>query len=420
MNSPTVSSTQQQDQVARNNSAQMRRHGADQKAQQGASAFADLLQQAAEPAEDQVEAADLLDSDAPTDAQAANPAMSDEWLALNQAYQATRPADTQAPDTASTASGADAGEATTGIQTPATTTAGTDGDPVPELDAEARAEASDAGPRRTPKGGPRAQSAAPSSGLGAPAATRQDLLGGGTSTSFAAAATASGTAASATAGAAAVMASRSDLPGRAPTGAAPAAEATAEAPPPTPATASVERTGARGGEGAPQTDVQAGSDGPTTERANAADAPSPDTPAWDQQWGEAMEDLGHQVSYWLGRGVKQAHLQVGNGLERPLEVAVTLDKGQAMLHFQTDSLAARAAIESGAADALRQALARDGIGLAGLSVGSQDRQGQPGADAPPARAAWRTGGTDAGVPVELGPTTTVSRPAGNRVLDLYA
>ena len=413
MNSPTISSTQQQDQVARSNSTQARRHGADQKSQLGPSAFADLLQQATEPADD-ADSADLLTDRALTETRDGAPGTSDGWLALAQAYhQAPRAAETAA--TAATDSDAPASVAASADapDTPVSTAdvRPTDTDPVPELDAEARAEAAETGPRR-PSGKGAAKTTV-GTGIGAPA-TRQDAAAAPSVTAAGAATSVTATAAS---GLAAVMAPRADT--RAPVAAGQVSpEGVGEtAPTLLPATGAERSAVARDGSGAPQTDVQAGADGAPTERSRDAEAPQPDTPAWDQQWGEAMEDLGHQVSYWLGRGVRQAHIQVGAGLERPIEVAVTLDNGQAVLHFQTDSATTRAAIESGAAEALRHALARDGIGLAGLSVGSQDRQSQQGADGQPGRRAWRLDGAGDVAPTQA---TAPMRPPGNRVLDLYA
>lgn len=410
MSTSTVSSTQQQDQVARSNSAQMRKHSADQKASQGPSAFADLLQQATEPTE--ADSADLLldDSDRP-DAQA--PTDPSEWLALTQAYSASRTADKPTADT--TASGAtppaaDAGEIPTD---PLARARSADGEPVPELDTEARAEAAGANPRRTPSRGAvgATGTTTPSTaGLGAPA-TRDDT---GTAANF-------GTIAQAASvvlpGGAALPLARTDTPARATPGGLPAAGTTEDSTAPLPAGA--ERVqAARNDAGAPQTDVQTGGDGTApSERSHHAEAPQPDATPWAEQWGEAMEDVGHQISYWLGKGVKQAQIQVEAGLDRPLEVAVSLDKGQAVLHFQTDSASARAAIESGAAEALRDALARDGIGLAGLSVGSQDRQNPSGEQPQGGRRAWGVAGAEASGPTE---TVSLTRPASNRVLDLYA
>lgn len=412
MSTNTVSSTQQQDQIARSNSAQIRRHGADQKASQGASSvFADLLQQATEPAE--VDSADLLQDTSPQDSHP-TPDDPSTWLALTQAYGTPRAtntptANTSAPDTRPAA------ETLEAPTSPLAQTAPTDDEPVPELDAESRAEATSPNPRRTPaKAVAGAGAASPSTtGLGAPASSaRHEMV-----TTTGPTATAN-TLVTTPPGAVAILAARVDTPARAvANGLTLLGSATENAPTPLPS--GLERVqAARSDAGAPQTDVHAGGEGTSpSERGADAEAPQPDAVPWAEQWGEAMEDVGHQISYWLGKGVKQAQIQVDAGLDRPLEVAVSLDKGQAVLHFQTDSAQARAAIESGAADALRDALARDGIGLAGLSVGSQDRQGRSGAEtlgsAPEARGIAQTADDS------LVEAATITRPS-NRVLDLYA
>lgn len=410
MSTSTVSSTQQQDQVARSNSAQMRKHSADQKAAQGPSAFADLLQQATEPTE--VDSADLLlddserpDTNAPTDPS--------EWLALTQAYAGVRTAETPAA-TATTPTTPRVTDTSEAPADPLAHTAPAEGDPVPEQDAEARAEAAGTGPRRAPaKGAPgvAGTNTAAAAGLGAPAARADTSVAAGGANTLAQATSV------VLPGGAALPMARTDTAARATSAGPTSAGTTEDSTAPLPS-GSERVQASRGDAGAPQTDVQTGGDGtPSSERSHQAEAPQPEAAPWAEQWGEAMEDVGHQISYWLGKGVKQAQIQVEAGLDRPLEVAVSLDKGQAVLHFQTDSASARAAIESGAADALRDALARDGIGLAGLSVGSQDRQGQAGEQAQQGRRAWGVSGVESGGPAE---TVGLTRPASNRVLDLYA
>lgn len=416
MSSTTVSSTQQQDRIASSNSSQMRRGSADHKAAQGASPFANLLQQASEPAETEtdISARELFETDPKADAQAPNAA---DWLALAQALNGGRGNLSTPIDAAD--SGLNAARqtaATDGNQPLSTGPEVTAADEtLPVADAEATEAQAGTTPRRTPAKAAgaaalaaAASAAAAGAGVGAPA--RNDAP------AAVAAAVLAGTPA-ATQGGAALPASAALQAATQGVRAAMAAEentGTLDTP-----TGGLERllaTPAESG-GAPQTDVQAGTDGQggTESRSDTELAQATDTPAWGERWGEAMDDVGHQVSYWLGRGVKQAQIQVEAGLERPLEVAVSLDKGQAVLHFLTDDSAARTAIEQGAADALRQALSRDGIGLAGLSVGSQGRQDQPQGQS---AHAGRPGERSDNAAAEAAPRTPQRQ--SSRVLDLYA
>lgn len=421
MSNTTLSSTQQQDRVAASNSSQMRRHSADHKASQGASAFAGLLQQASEPAETEadVNARELFDVDLKIDPQTQNAA---DWLALSQALNGGRgnlstPVDATDSALAATRAKPQPGGSqplATDLETTATdeTLQGADTAVTADLAAEAGANAP---PRRASAkatGAALAQAlGGPTGGAGVGVPQRNDAP------ATVAAAVLANTPA-ATLGGAALPINAAPEAGQHGVRAALASEETGGSLD-APATGPDRLSAVRAEGGATQTDVQAGTEGQGgADSRSDIETPQPtDTPAWGERWGEAMDDVGHQVSYWLGRGVKQAQIQIDAGLERPMEVAVSFDNGQAVLHFQTDNPAARAAIEQGAADALRQALLRDGIGLAGLSVGSQGRQDQPSGDGQPTRPGWHNGRGEATA------TEGTPRPAtrqSNRVLDLYA
>jgi len=144
---------------------------------------------------------------------------------------------------------------------------------------------------------------------------------------------------------------------------------------------------------------------------------------WRDQWAEAMEQMGQQVSYWVGQGgVRQATLRVGNGWQQAMDVKLSMKNGRAHIEFQTDHEAARSAIAQGGSEVLRELLAQSGIALGEVSIGAQAGGGSgTGADphhAPQARGtgAVMTAGTDAAATSGTALRPRASHSAG---LDLY-
>ncbi len=120
----------------------------------------------------------------------------------------------------------------------------------------------------------------------------------------------------------------------------------------------------------------------------AQDAPAgrPFAAVLGQTLGGAMDDafehLGTQVSLWAAGNAKKANLRLEAGLRQALDVEVSLQGDKAHLAFRTDDAQVREALRAQAQDVLAHMLARAGIALEGLSVGSQDRDHsrEPGAD----------------------------------------
>ena len=141
---------------------------------------------------------------------------------------------------------------------------------------------------------------------------------------------------------------------------------------------------------------------------------------WREQWTEAMEQMGQQISYWVGQGgVRQATLRVGQGWQQAMDVKLAMKNGQAEVSFLTDHEAARSAIEQGGADVLRAMLAESGITLGEVSVGAQGSGGgngqseaQPAPDMLPRQPGQTT---------DLTPSVTTLQPrhAHSTGLDLY-
>lgn len=105
--------------------------------------------------------------------------------------------------------------------------------------------------------------------------------------------------------------------------------------------------------------------------AAGTDATQAPTETWQSAWSNAMDKIGQQVSYWLGKGVSQAQLTVHGSQGDAVDVRVLLRDGQAHLEFLTNNELTRATIAQNGADALRTALAHSGISLASLSVDAQ-------------------------------------------------
>lgn len=104
--------------------------------------------------------------------------------------------------------------------------------------------------------------------------------------------------------------------------------------------------------------------------ATPDDTASPQAEGWRQQWQDAMDQVAHQVSYWMGQGVHQANLRVASGAAQTMDVKLSLKGGKANLEFRTDHEQARQALNDGGTDVLRQWLAQGGIDLGQVSVGA--------------------------------------------------
>jgi flagellar hook-length control protein FliK len=152
------------------------------------------------------------------------------------------------------------------------------------------------------------------------------------------------------------------------------------------------------------------------------DTPSPQAEAWGQQWQDTMDQVAHQVSYWMGQGVHQANLRVASGAAQTLDVKLSLKGGKADLEFRTDHEQARQALNEGGTDVLRQWLAQGGIDLGQVSVGAGGTDGSGGDGAAQQQAGAQPRAQDA----HPGTDGVAALPQGARVasgsssgLDLY-
>lgn len=110
-----------------------------------------------------------------------------------------------------------------------------------------------------------------------------------------------------------------------------------------------------------------------TETAHRTEDVGNQVEQWREQWADAMEQMGQQVSYWVQQGgVRQATLRVGNGWQQAMDVKLSMKNGQAEIEFLTDHEAARSAIAEGGTEVLRELLAQSGIDLGQVSIGAQN------------------------------------------------
>lgn len=121
-----------------------------------------------------------------------------------------------------------------------------------------------------------------------------------------------------------------------------------------------------------------------------ADGVRPDVPVVAPDAGLTTEmRVAEQVSYWVGRGTQSAELEIDGIDERPVLVNITLQGQEARVEFRAEQAQTRQVLQD-AAPHLREMLEREGLMLAGMSVGSSGAdggQGQSGRERPAARQA---------------------------------
>jgi flagellar hook-length control protein FliK len=79
--------------------------------------------------------------------------------------------------------------------------------------------------------------------------------------------------------------------------------------------------------------------------------------------------VAEQVSYWITQDVQNAELTLDGVGHSPVEVSISMQGNEAQVAFHTDELAARDALQN-ASEQLRDMLQRQGLVLAGVSVGN--------------------------------------------------
>ena len=123
-----------------------------------------------------------------------------------------------------------------------------------------------------------------------------------------------------------------------------------------------------------------------------------------------------QVKYWISQDVQNAELKLDGLGDKPVEVSISLNGNEAHVAFRTDEQQTRGVLESAGAH-LKDMLAREGLVLSGVSVGTSGTNGGDGGERKPRQGVRQSLVTAAPVgAVDAGPRTRV--PAG-RALDLF-
>lgn len=151
----------------------------------------------------------------------------------------------------------------------------------------------------------------------------------------------------------------------------------------------------------------------------ALDGARMDVPAVAPDAGLTTEmRVAEQVSYHVGRGAQSAELEVEGIDERPIHVSIDLQGQEARIEFRAEQAQTRQVLQD-AMPHLREMLEREGLTLAGMSVGSSGPQGGQEQPAERGRGGLRQGQVQT---VVEGPTSAASArsalPSG-RTLDLY-
>lgn len=127
--------------------------------------------------------------------------------------------------------------------------------------------------------------------------------------------------------------------------------------------------------------------------------------------------VAEKVAYWVTHDVHNAELKLDGLSDQSIEVSIRLQGNEAHVAFRTDELQTRSALEQAGAT-LRELLQKEGLNLAGVSVGTAgagDGQRNPSRDD---RPFTRKGS----VQMVAGPSTSHARPHGMVVgqsLDLF-
>ena len=89
-----------------------------------------------------------------------------------------------------------------------------------------------------------------------------------------------------------------------------------------------------------------------------------------------------QVKYWISQDVQNAELQLDGLGEGPVEVSISMHGNEAHVAFRTDELQTHSLLE-GAGAQLKDMLLREGVVLAGVSVGTSGTHDGKGGDRRP-------------------------------------
>lgn len=151
----------------------------------------------------------------------------------------------------------------------------------------------------------------------------------------------------------------------------------------------------------------------------ALDGARLDVPAVAPDAGLTTEmRVAEQLSYHVGRGAQSAELEVEGIDERPIHVSIDLQGQEARIEFRAEQAQTRQVLQD-AMPHLREMLEREGLTLAGMSVGSSGPQGGQEQPAERGRAGLRQGQVQAVVEGPAPAAGARSALPSGRTLDLY-
>lgn len=151
----------------------------------------------------------------------------------------------------------------------------------------------------------------------------------------------------------------------------------------------------------------------------APDGARLDVPAVAPDAGLTTEmRVAEQVSYYVGRGAQSAELEVEGIDERPIHVSIDLQGQEARIEFRAEQAQTRQVLQD-AMPHLREMLEREGLTLAGMSVGSSGPQGGQEQPSERGRAGLRQGQVEASVEGPAPVAGARSALPSGRTLDLY-
>jgi len=131
--------------------------------------------------------------------------------------------------------------------------------------------------------------------------------------------------------------------------------------------------------------------------------------------GGADELLAEQVTYWVHQKTQNAELTLDQG-GRPVEVKVALTGEQAHVSLRSDQLEARQLLDAGR-DQLQDMLQRQGLQLAGMTVGSGGGEGARQGGREPDRQGAQRASVQAAAPV--GAPVQRGQGVGERSVDIF-
>lgn len=165
--------------------------------------------------------------------------------------------------------------------------------------------------------------------------------------------------------------------------------------------------------------ARAGEVGAWSGGVTALDGARLDVPAVAPDAGLTTEmHVAEQVRYHVGRGAQSAELEIDGIDERPIHVSIDLQGQDARIEFRAEQAQTRQVLQD-AMPHLREMLEREGLTLAGMSVGSSGPQGGQEQPAERGRAGLRQGQVEAVVEGPAPAAGARSALPSGRSLDLY-